>query len=96
MVEFGKSQDDKDVLSFYANSGTVGRAIIAPPNVPTERVAVLRAAFEATVKDPAFLAEIATTKLEFEPMPGAELQSLVEAGTKVSASVLQRARAARE
>lgn len=96
VVEFGKSQDDKDVLSFYANSGTVGRAIIAPPNVPTERVAVLRAAFEATVKDPAFLAEIATTKLEFEPMPGAELQSLVEAGTKVSASVLQRARAARE
>ena len=96
VVELGKTQEDKDVLSFYANSGTVGRAVVAPPNVPADRIAILRAGFDATLKDPEFLAEIATTKLEFEPMSGAELQALVEAAAKVSASVLHRARAARE
>jgi tripartite-type tricarboxylate transporter receptor subunit TctC len=95
VVEFGNTQDDKDVLSFYASSGAVGRAVIAPPEMPAERVAMLRSAFAATLKDADFLAEIETTKLEFDPLPGAELQTLVEASTKVSSTVLQRARAVR-
>ena len=95
VVEFGKTQEDKDVLRFYANSGAVGRAVIAPPGMPADRVALLRTAFEATLKDADFLAEIKTTKLEFEPMPGAELQALVEASSKVSSAVIDRARAAR-
>jgi tripartite-type tricarboxylate transporter receptor subunit TctC len=95
VVEFGNTQDDKDLLSFYASSGAVGRAVIAPPEMPAERVALLRSAFAATLKDADFLAEIETTKLEFDPLPGAELQTLVEASTKVSSTVLQRARAVR-
>jgi tripartite-type tricarboxylate transporter receptor subunit TctC len=95
VVEFGTTQDDKDLLSFYANSGAVGRAVIAPPDMAADRVALLRTAFDATMKDAEFLADIANTKLEFEPMPGADLQSLVMAATKVSPAVLARARAAR-
>jgi tripartite-type tricarboxylate transporter receptor subunit TctC len=95
VIEFGNNQEDKDVLSFYAASGVVGRAVIAPPNIPADRVALLRTAFDATLKDAGFLAEIASSKLEFEPMSGAELQKLVEGSTKVTSTVLQRARAAR-
>jgi len=51
--------------------------------------------FDATLKDREFLAEIEATKLDFEPMSGAELQSLVVASTRVSSTVLERARAAR-
>src|SRR5262245_16825233 len=76
VVELGVTQEDKDVLGFYANSGAVGRAVIAPPGMGADRIAMLRAAFDATIKDSEFLAEIETTKLEFEPMAGAELQSL--------------------
>ena len=36
VVEFGATQDDKDVLAFYANSGAVGRAVIAPPDFPAD------------------------------------------------------------
>ncbi|MEA2988870.1 MAG: hypothetical protein QOG83_1581 [Alphaproteobacteria bacterium] len=95
VVEFGRTQEDKDVLRFYAGSGAVGRAVIAPPGMPADRLRMLRAAFDATMKDAEFLAEIETTKLEFEPMPGAELQAMVEASTKVTPAVLARARAAR-
>lgn len=95
VVEFGKTQDDKNLLSFYANSGTVGRAVIAPPGLAADRINMLRTAFDATMKDKDFLADIATTKLEFEPMTGAQLQALVAAATRVTPAVLARARAAR-
>jgi tripartite-type tricarboxylate transporter receptor subunit TctC len=95
VVELGAMPEDKDVLGFYANSGAVGRAVMAPPGLPADRIAMLRSAFDATMKDGEFLSEIATTKLEFEPMAGAELQALVEASTRVSSAVLGRARAVR-
>jgi len=95
VVELAKTSEDRDVLAFYANSGTVGRAVIAPPGLPAERVAMLRAAFDATMKDAEFRAEIEATRLELDPMAGAELQALVEASTRVSGAVLTRARAAR-
>jgi tripartite-type tricarboxylate transporter receptor subunit TctC len=96
VVELGATPEDKAVLGFYANSGAVGRSVIAPPGLGAERIVLLRAAFDATMKDKEFLSEIETTKLEFEPMAGAELQALVEASTKVTSAVLARARAARE
>jgi tripartite-type tricarboxylate transporter receptor subunit TctC len=96
VVELGRTQEDKDVLAFYANSGSVGRAVIAPPDLPADVTAVLRSAFDQTMKSPDFLAEIKSTRLEFDPMSGAALQALVETATKVSDTVLTRARAARE
>jgi tripartite-type tricarboxylate transporter receptor subunit TctC len=95
VLELAKTPEDRDVLAFYANSGTVGRAVIAPPGLPAERVAMLRAAFDATMRDAEFRAEIEATRLELDPMAGAELQALVEASTRVSDAVLTRARAAR-
>jgi len=95
VVELASTAEDRDVLAFYANSGAVGRALIAPPGLPAERIALLRQAFDATMRDAAFRAEIAATRLDFEPMAGAELQALVEAATRVSSTVLARARAAR-
>ena len=90
VVELARTPEDRDVLAFYANSGAVGRAVIAPPGMPSERVAMLRSAFVATMKDSEFRAEIEATKLELEPMAGAELQALVEASTRVSGAVLAR------
>jgi len=95
VVELATTSEDRDVLAFYANSGAVGRALIAPPGLPPERIALLRGGFDATMRDADFRAEIATMRLDFEPMAGAELQALVEAATRVSGTVLARARAAR-
>jgi hypothetical protein len=47
------------------------------------------------MKDAEFRAEIEATRLELDPMAGAELQALVQASTRVSGAVLARARAAR-
>jgi tripartite-type tricarboxylate transporter receptor subunit TctC len=95
VVELARTSEDRDVLAFYANSGAVGRALIAPPGMPPERLALLRNAFDATMQDAAFRAEVTTMRLDFEPLAGAELQALVEASTRVSGTVLARAKAAR-
>jgi tripartite-type tricarboxylate transporter receptor subunit TctC len=48
--------DKKDMVEFMTAATPFGRAIVLGPKVPAERVAALRTAFAATVKDPAFLA----------------------------------------
>jgi tripartite-type tricarboxylate transporter receptor subunit TctC len=73
----------------------VGRSVLAPPGMPADRVQMLRDAFSATLQDPEFLAEVKKLNLDFQPMPGVELQKLIEQSTKVSDAVLARARAAR-
>ena len=68
---------DKPLLSFMAQSSTVGRPLATTPGVPPERVAALRAAFAATVKDPEFVAAAAQENMEIRPMTGDKLQDII-------------------
>jgi len=67
----------KRVIRFDAASRTVARPIFAPPGVPADRVAALRAAFDAAMKDPAFRADAAKRRLKLNPMSGARVEQLV-------------------
>jgi tripartite-type tricarboxylate transporter receptor subunit TctC len=59
------------VLGLLTAGAVVGRPYIAPKGVPSERIKALRAAFDATMKDPEFLADAAKQKLSVTPMTGA-------------------------
>ena len=59
-----KTDEQRKVLTFFAGNVLLGRPILAPPGVPAERVAVLRRAFEATMHDPALLAEAKSMSFE--------------------------------
>ena len=72
------------MLEFISRSVAVGRPIVAPPNVPAEKVAALRAAFDAAVTDPKFLADAEKQKLAVAPTSGKELQALVDKIVAVS------------
>jgi tripartite-type tricarboxylate transporter receptor subunit TctC len=52
--------------------------LLAPPDLPTERVGALRAAFDAMMQDPELLADAARQSLDIDPVSGAEMQALVE------------------
>jgi tripartite-type tricarboxylate transporter receptor subunit TctC len=75
MIDLGKTGNDRKVLEIFAAPSQVGRSFAAPPGLPTERVAELRAAFMAVVKDPEFLDEVAKLGFDLDPLPGAELQA---------------------
>ena len=55
-----------------------GRPFLVPPDVPAERLAALREAHDATMRDPEFLAEAARLKLDIDPARGADLQDMTE------------------
>jgi tripartite-type tricarboxylate transporter receptor subunit TctC len=57
--------------------GTMGRPLAMPPGVPAEQVATLRAAFTATMKDPAYLAEMQKSNRELSPTGGEEMQGMM-------------------
>jgi hypothetical protein len=76
VTDFAKTDADRQALDMIIAGVEIGRPIIAPPGVPSERVSVLRAAFDATMKDPEFLALAKRQKMDINPMPGAELQKL--------------------
>ena len=88
--ELGDTPEDQRMLQLYASTADIGRSFIAPPGLPAERVATLRAAFEATMKDPEFLSEVSRAKAEFHPLPGAELQALVTKAAATPPQVIAR------
>ena len=66
-----RSDGKRQVLDLLTASSVVGRPYIVPKAVPADRYAALRTAFEATLKDPEFVAEIAKQRLTIAPMTGA-------------------------
>ncbi len=91
VVELGKTPQDRTILSFFAGASIVGRSFVAPPDLPPDRVGMLRAAFDATMKDPLFLADARKTNADVNPLPGSELQEIMARGVTLPAG--ERARA---
>jgi tripartite-type tricarboxylate transporter receptor subunit TctC len=95
MVELAKTPEDKQVLELFSSAAAIGRSLMGPPGIPNDRAALLRQSFQAMIKDPQFLADVERTKIEFDPLPGEQLQRIIEAISKVSPGVRERARLAR-
>jgi tripartite-type tricarboxylate transporter receptor subunit TctC len=68
----------KQTLNLLTAGAVVGRPYIAPRAVPADRLAALRAAFDATMKDPEFLADSAKQRLLVTAMTGAEVESFIK------------------
>jgi tripartite-type tricarboxylate transporter receptor subunit TctC len=88
--ELGGTPDDRALLQLYASSSSVGRALIAPPGVSPDRVTELRGAFDATIRDPDYIADVRRTKDEFRPLSGIEIQKIVERLGSTSPAVVAR------
>jgi tripartite-type tricarboxylate transporter receptor subunit TctC len=73
MQELVDDPKAKQVLEFASAGASIGRALIVPPGVPAERLAVLRAAFDKVVQDSEFIASAEKRGAEIDPTPGAEV-----------------------
>jgi tripartite-type tricarboxylate transporter receptor subunit TctC len=77
-LDFIKSDSDRKVLALHFTQKTAARPLLAPPEVPADRVAILRNAFAALAKDKEFLADADKAKLEFDFVPGEEIDNVVK------------------
>lgn len=71
-------------------SGALGRPMLGSPGIPADRVKILREAFEKTMKDPAFLADVAKRKYELSPTRGEELERIVKESMSQPPDIIQR------
>jgi tripartite-type tricarboxylate transporter receptor subunit TctC len=77
LQELVSTPEEKAVLRLLSGSIIVGRPLLAPPGVPAERVAALRQAFDATMKDQAFLDECARTGVDLDPVDSTILEAAI-------------------
>jgi tripartite-type tricarboxylate transporter receptor subunit TctC len=71
------NDDDRHVIELAVSGTYLGRPLATTPGVPADRVKALRAAFDATMKDPGFLKDAAKMKVEVDPVGGEEMQKIV-------------------
>ena len=67
MLELAKTEADRQALTMMFARTEYGRPYFPPPDVPAARVEALRRAFDATMKDPDFVADAAQLQLGIEP-----------------------------
>ena len=85
-------QEDKQLLELLMAGTSIGRNFAAAPGTPASRVDILRRAFDATMKDPAFIAEGAQMQAEVEPTNGEETQAVLARVYATPQPVLERAK----
>jgi tripartite-type tricarboxylate transporter receptor subunit TctC len=76
-VSFAKTPEQRQILDLIYGQLVFGRPYILPPDVPADRVALLRKAFDATMKDKGFLADAKKSRLDVDSVSGQEVQALV-------------------
>jgi hypothetical protein len=91
IFEFTKTEEQRQVLSFFAGGTRQGRPILTPPGVPADRINALRRAFDATMKDAAFLKEAETMGFEVYPQTGEQIAALVAATLATPEDIVRRA-----
>lgn len=90
--DLNPSADDRAAIKLLYAQLDMARPFAAPPGVPEDRVAMLRAAFERLVKDREFLAEAEKRALEVEPVPGARIQELIAEMYATPKPIVERAK----
>jgi len=83
------------VAQFMSQAVAIARPVAAPPGVPPERVEILRRAFDATMRDPAFLAEASKIGAEIDPLTGEQVQDIVMRVLDTPKSVINQIQAVR-
>ena len=92
MQELVKSELHKQVMTFISADTAIARSIVTTPDVPADRLAALRAAFDAAMKDPALLKEAEQAQQDISPTSGAEAQEIANSIISASPDVVAEAK----
>jgi tripartite-type tricarboxylate transporter receptor subunit TctC len=93
-VSLARNDEERQIVSAIVAAADIGLAFFTTPGVPADRLAALRRAFDATMKDKDFLDEVEKLKLTASPMKGEDLQQLISKVTSLSPTMLEKVRTA--
>jgi tripartite-type tricarboxylate transporter receptor subunit TctC len=92
IIELGATEDDRALMRFYALKFHMARPVALPPETPPERVAALQSAFEATMKDEAYLEEARRIRLDVNWLGSREMTAQIRQMHQTSQAVVDRLR----
>jgi tripartite-type tricarboxylate transporter receptor subunit TctC len=91
LTDLGQTDEQRRLLQFFSSYTEIGVSFLAPPNVPSERVSALRAAFDKLAADPKYLADAQQLGLELSFASGEHVQKLVSDTTNLTGALLDQA-----
>jgi tripartite-type tricarboxylate transporter receptor subunit TctC len=91
-IDLAKTADDRSVMEVVFAKFRMSRPFFAPASVAPERLAALRRAFDATMRDDAFLADAKQLGMEINPVRGEDVEALVARIIATPAPLAQRVR----
>ena len=92
-IDFAKTPDARTLIdSGIHGPSAILRAYALPPGTPKNRLDLLRNAFDATMKDAEFLAEMKKSKLEINSLTGAEMDAIVKKLFQMDAKTVAKIR----
>jgi tripartite-type tricarboxylate transporter receptor subunit TctC len=92
IVDLGQDDTQRQIFALFAGGAALGTALLAPPGVPAGTTAVLRKAFDDTMRDPALLEEVRKSGVDIDPLSGLALQKVVDSTFDIRPDVLEMAR----
>jgi tripartite-type tricarboxylate transporter receptor subunit TctC len=94
VFDYAKTEEDRQILQFHFGQLLLGRPLAGPPGIPADRLAALRTALFATMKDPQFLAEANKIGLDIDPVSPEQVHALLKQFAAFSPEILVKAREA--
>jgi tripartite-type tricarboxylate transporter receptor subunit TctC len=94
VFDYARSDEDRKVLELHFKQTILGRPFAASPNLPKDRLAVLRKAFIETMKDPEFLADAQKMNLDIDIATAEQVENLLREFASYPKNVIEKAKAA--
>ncbi len=90
VLELTNNVEARQVFQFLDSNDAIGRSLFTTPNVPDDRLALLRAAFDRMIADSDFLAEAERLRLPLATKSGYEVQTMVHSTFEIPAAALAK------
>ena len=90
LLPTGKTEEEKQLFNLMYSRQVIGRPLMTPPDVPSDRLKILRDAYAATVKDAAFLSEAEKFMVDIDPVYYDELDRLLTELYATPPSIVKR------
>jgi tripartite-type tricarboxylate transporter receptor subunit TctC len=91
-IEVERNAADKQLFEIAFAEQVMGRPFVLPPGTPRDRIAALRAAFDATMQDPQFLADAKAQNAHVDPVGGEAINALLDRVYSAPPDVVARIR----
>jgi tripartite-type tricarboxylate transporter receptor subunit TctC len=91
VVDMVKSEEDRQLIKFLSLPMAMTTPIAMPPGTPMDKVKIMRTAFAATLKDPAFRAEAKKLQIELSPKTGDQVLAILKQVYATPPGVIKRA-----